>query len=54
VQVRELVEELDYCDEDAIVEVEINGTIHRVAHVTENSEGVILFVDTIQEEREMR
>lgn len=46
--------ELDFCAEDATVFVEINGVVHEVHEVREGSQGVTLFVDTDQEEREMR
>lgn len=53
-QVRDLMDELTFCEEDAILVVEINGVQHEVHEVIENSQGVTLFVDTDQEERDMR
>lgn len=52
--VRDLMDELTFCDADAVVEVEVHGVVHEVHEVIENSEGVTLFVDLDQEEREMR
>jgi len=54
VRVRDLVDELTFCDEDAILVVEINGVAHEIHEVQEDSQGVTLFVDTDQEERELR
>lgn len=53
-QVRDLMDDLTFCEEDAILVVEINGVQHEVHEVIENSQGVTLFVDTDQEERDMR
>jgi hypothetical protein len=48
------MDDLTFCEEDAILVVEINGVQHEVHEVIENSQGVTLFVDTDQEERDMR
>ena len=52
--VREVAEELDFCDECAILYVEVNGVVHEVHSIIEDSQGVTLRVDTDQEERDMR
>ena len=53
-QVRDLMDELTFCNEDAILEVEINGVVHTIHDVIETSQGVQLIIDTDQEERDMR
>ena len=50
---QELMEELEYCP-DSEVFVEVNGIVHRLHEVQDTSQGIILMVDTNQEEREMR
>lgn len=50
----ELIEELDCCREDGEVVVEINGVQHTVLEVLDTSQGPVLVVDTVEEEREMR
>jgi len=53
-QASELVIELDLVDEDATVFVDVNGVIHEVHSIVEDSQGVYLSVDLDQEERDMR
>jgi hypothetical protein len=50
---QELMEELDLCP-DVEVFVEVNGISHRLHEVQDTSQGIVLLVDTFQEEREMR
>ena len=53
-RVKDLVDELSYCDEDALVFIEINGVVHDTHEILEDSQGVTLFIDPDKEEREMR
>lgn len=53
-RVKDLVDELSFCDEDSLVFIEVNGIVHDTHQVLEDSQGVTLFVDTDMEEREMR
>lgn len=48
-----LMEELELCQSDEVF-IEINGVQHALHEVQDTSQGVILVVDTDQEEREMR
>ncbi|MHC4120275.1 MAG: hypothetical protein ACYSWO_22505 [Planctomycetota bacterium] len=51
----ELLEELEVCREEGDeVFVEINDVAHQVHDVRDTSQGVIIVVDTMQEDREMR
>lgn len=50
---QELMEELECCPY-AEVFVEVNGIVHKLHEVQDTSQGIILMVDTDQEEREMR
>lgn len=52
--IQDLVEELGLFDEDKPVYVEINGVAHKIAAVTDDSQGVYITVDDSIEEREMR
>lgn len=49
----ELTSDLDLCMENEVF-VEMNGVVHKVHEVQDTSQGIILIVDTDQEEREMR
>lgn len=49
----ELMRDLDLCMENGVF-VEMNGVVHEVHEVQDTSQGVVLIVDTDQEEREMR
>jgi len=53
-RVKDLVDELSFCDEDADIFVEVSGVAHDIHGIEEDSQGVTLFVDTDQEERELR
>jgi mannose/fructose-specific phosphotransferase system component IIA len=50
---QELMEELDLYPNTEVF-VEVNGVVHRLHEVQDTSQGIILLVDTFQEEREMR
>jgi hypothetical protein len=53
-QIQDILEELDYRDGDTPVFVEINGVIHSIHSITDDSEGVYIVVDEALEERELR
>jgi hypothetical protein len=50
---QELMDELEQCLNTEVF-VEVNGIVHRLHEVQDTSQGIILLVDTFQEEREMR
>jgi len=52
--VHELLDSLDTCFQDSLVQVEINGVRHDIHRALENSESLVLVVDLDEEEREMR
>lgn len=49
-----LHDELEACDPEAEIFVEINGVVHTVSHLSDDSQGIYLVVDVFQEERDMR
>lgn len=53
-QIQDILEELDYRDGDIAIFVEINGVIHSIHSITDDSEGVYIVVDEALEERELR
>lgn len=52
--VEQVRDELDLCQSDAPIQVEINGVIHDIHGVQEDSQGAYLVVDMDEEERLMR
>ena len=52
--VQDLVEELELCLPESLLQVEINGVTHDVHRICEDSQEVRLIVDLDEEEREMR
>lgn len=50
--VEQLLEELYASDLDTPVMVEINGTVHDVHRFEDDSQGVYLIVDTVEEDRQ--
>jgi len=53
-KVQDILEELNNFDDDAEVCIEINGIVHSVHSVTDDSQGVYIVVDEVIEERGMR
>jgi hypothetical protein len=54
ITVEKVREELEFCQGDSPLTVEINGVVHDIHNVTEDSQGVTLIIDTDEEERSMR
>jgi hypothetical protein len=52
--VTELFDGLNVSEPDKEVLIEINGVQHAIDDVEENSQAVVLIVDTDQEDRDMR
>jgi len=50
----DVLEELDYLPQDMVIQVEINGVVHDIHAVRDDSQGVYLVVDTDIEDKEMR
>ena len=50
----ELLDELEICRDDGDVLVEVNGVQYKLTEVQDTSQGVVLIVDTDEEERELR
>lgn len=53
-RVLDLTKELDLCEDNSVIFVEINNIVHKIYNVEETSQGVMLIVDTDEEDREMR
>lgn len=51
---RELLEEIDFYEEDRTVQVEVNGVVHDIHYVNDDSQAIYLVVDGYEEERELR
>ena len=52
--IEQLLEELDACDPEATVFIEIDGAVHEIHRMRDDSQGVYLVVDRYVEERGMR
>lgn len=50
---QDLMDDLELCRSDEVF-VEVNGVVHPIHQVQDTSQGVILVVDTDEEERELR
>ena len=52
--IRDLIEELDCFEYDAVIQVEVNGVVHDIHYLSDDSQGVYLVVDSYEEEKELR
>lgn len=50
----DLIKELDLCEDNSEVFIEVNNVVHKIYTVEDTSQGVILVVDTDEEDKEMR
>ena len=53
-RIRDLFEELECFNDDTEIQVEVNGVVHDIHDISDDSQGVYLVVDLDTEEREMR